>query len=198
MQFPHPARGLPRFLEELPNQLRNPPLHLTLQMINMPNQAAIIGVNEVLKQIWRNNNFEHNFFTYFGCASIAGAFAAFITMPLDNIRTRMNTQCDLLIQKSSSLPSSNPPTSTIRKKLEKKGRLAKMQSQSILCECVETRGCIKYNTPVETYSQIMSHQGIRGFYKGFYLRCITQSTATAISWTTYEMIKKRLSSNDTK
>lgn len=59
--------------------------------MNVPNHAAIMGCNEVLKQIWRNNNLEHNFVTYFGCASIAGAFAALLTMPLDNIRTRMNT-----------------------------------------------------------------------------------------------------------
>ena len=59
--------------------------------MNVPNHAAIMGSNEVLKQIWRNKKLEHNVFTYFTCASIAGAFAAFVTMPLDNIRTRMNT-----------------------------------------------------------------------------------------------------------
>jgi solute carrier family 25 iron transporter 28/37 len=65
-------------------------------MMNLPSAAVIVSCNEALKQMWRNRKHKHNTFTYFGCASISGALASLVTIPFDNIRTRMNTQCDLV------------------------------------------------------------------------------------------------------
>lgn len=148
-------------------------------MMNLPNQAVVVGSNEVLKQIWRNYNFSHNSFTYFGCASIAGMCAAFATMPLDNIKTRMNTQCNLFIKKActETLLLKELPVSSV---------------ESVICECVEARGRIKYKDIIGTFKYICKEEGFKGFYKGFTPKVVTQSFSTAISWTVYEAAKSYL------
>ena len=58
-----------------------------------------------------------------------------------------------------------------------------------MCECTMQRGCVKYDTARATFSKVLKNEGVKGFYKGFMARCVTQSLATAVSWTTYETVK---------
>ncbi len=59
--------------------------------MNGPQAAAVVSVNETLKIYYRPEG-GHNLATYFICAAIAGGAAAFASMPLDNVRTRLQTQ----------------------------------------------------------------------------------------------------------
>lgn len=155
--------------------------------MNVPNQAIIVGCNESFKQIWRNYNLKHNFYSYFGCASLAGMVSCFVTMPLDVIRTRINTQCDI---KSSAevIPKKVRGLNMVKAGLGQK--LARANNpQDLYCECTTQRGCTKYNSPMETFRIILKSEGFRGFYKGFAPRAATQSMSTAIAWSTYEMMK---------
>jgi len=52
---------------------------------------VIVGVNESLKVLYRPEA-GHSLFTYFMCALVAGSSAAMATIPLDNIKTRLQTQ----------------------------------------------------------------------------------------------------------
>jgi len=60
-------------------------------LMNVPQAAAIVSVNETLKVMYRPKD-GHNVFSYFLCAGIAGSIAATMTIPLDNIKTRLQTQ----------------------------------------------------------------------------------------------------------
>ena len=135
--------------------------------MNVPYQAIIVGTNEVFKKILRQRKVELSFSTYFACASVAGFIASCATMPLDNVRTRINTQCDLL-------PVPGCP-------------------QQLNCLCTNNRqGVIKYKNSLSTAREIMRSEGAHGFFKGLVPRSITQSLATAVSWSSYEVVKSLL------
>lgn len=166
--------------------------------MNVPNQAIIVGCNETFKQIWRNFDMKHNFLTYFSCASLAGIVSCFATMPLDVVRTRINTQCDIRAPLEVDLKKQRE---LIAKKIGLGQKIARANTppQELICECTVERGCTKYNTIPETFKIIMKNEGIKGFYKGFTPRAATQAMSTAIAWSTYEMMKVLLiGSNKTK
>lgn len=159
--------------------------------MNVPNQAIIVGCNETFKQVWRNYDLSHNFFTYFTCASLAGVISSFATMPMDVIRTRINTQCDIKsnldidLQKSRSI---NMLKSPLGQKIARANSPPDFINE-LVCECTAARGCTKYNSPSETFKIIFQNEGVKGFYKGFTPRAATQGMSTAIAWSTYEMMK---------
>ena len=127
----------------------------------------IVASNEVFKKFLQKRKVELGFLTYFSCASIAGLMASCMTMPLDNIRTRMNTQCDLVAQMACP--------------------------DKIECQCTrERQGKLKYRNSWVTFREILTNEGVRGFYKGLVPRATTQSLSAAVSWSMYEMIKKFL------
>lgn len=136
--------------------------------MNVPYQSLIVASNEVFKKALLRNKVELSFATYFGCASVAGFIASCFTMPLDNVRTKMNTQCDLVPQPACP--------------------------DKIECLCTKQRqGTIKYRNSWMTATYIWRQEGIRGFFKGLVPRATTQSLSSAISWSTYELIKATLS-----
>lgn len=135
--------------------------------MNVPYQSVIVGSNEVFKKVLKRRKIELNFATYFSCASLAGFIASCATMPLDNIRTKLNTQCDLV-------PKPSCP-------------------EQLDCYCTKERqGQIKYRNSLTTIGIIWRQEGIRGFYKGLIPRATTQSLASAVSWSTYETLKSAL------
>lgn len=136
--------------------------------MNVPYQAMVVGTNEVSKKFLTKKNITPGFFTYFGCASVAGLVASLITMPLDNIKTKMNTQCDLVSLKSCP--------------------------DQFKCVCEkDQKGNVKYSTALKTARQILRQEGMGGFFRGMVPRGAIQSLSTAISWSSYEMAKKTFS-----
>ena len=135
--------------------------------MNVPYQSIVVASNETFKRYLTKRKVQLNFGTYFGCASIAGFIASTLTMPLDNIRTRLNTQCDLVA--SALCPG------------------------KIDCECTKERqGLLKYKNSWSTGMEIYRSEGLRGFFKGLVPRSMTQSLCSAISWSTYEMLKRAM------
>ena len=70
-------------------------------MMNLPSAATIVCVNESLKVMYKPKN-GHSFWSYLLCASLAGLIiyflkiyailgssAAFITIPLDVVKTKL-------------------------------------------------------------------------------------------------------------
>ncbi len=132
---------------------------------------------------------EHNFVTYFGFACLSALISSFFTMPMDTVKTRLNTQCDIKL------------SSEIRKLIEQKvetkvGTMSSLKRekfyakiQDLSCECTTDRGCIKYTGPKSTAKIIYYTEGFSGFYKGFVPRATLQSLSTAVAWSTYEFMK---------
>ncbi len=57
-------------------------------MMNIPWSGVLVGTNESLKR-YISKDSEHTFFSYFCIAAVSSAFASLMTIPLDNIKTRL-------------------------------------------------------------------------------------------------------------
>lgn len=161
-------------------------------MMNGPQAAAIVCVNETLKIYYRPES-GHNIATYFACAAIAGGLAAFASMPLDNIRTRLQTQ--------DFFQESRKEQNTFIDRGTDKKNLYKMLARQFISNHtpnsnennIQNGGRVKYQTILSTFSLIIKEEGFKGFFKGALPRVISQAPSSAISWSAYEMIKKMLS-----
>mmetsp|Transcript_62334 Transcript_62334/g.140468 ORF Transcript_62334/g.140468 Transcript_62334/m.140468 type:complete len:348 (+) Transcript_62334:101-1144(+) len=152
-------QGLRAFYRSLP---------VTLAM-NIPYTGLLVAANDSLKRLWhleRGGSGEalSSAHMYFLCAGISGGFAAAMTLPLDVVKTRLQTQ---------GLPSAfgapeTPDTSA--------GRLQALQHTGVL----------------STARSIMQTDGLRGFFRGLVPRVVLSAPSAAISWGVYETVRMSL------
>jgi len=153
-------------------------------MMNVPQAAAIVSVNESLKILYKPKD-GHNIFSYFMCAGIAGSVAAMLTIPMDNIKTRLQTQ-NFFTESRRELEKNPRAAGQVNLSRAQKSFFATVKESS----CCSKIDNIKYHNILDTTKAIFREEGMRGFYKGMWPRMITLAPASAISWTAYETLKK--------
>ncbi len=164
--------------------------------MNVPQAAAIVSVNESLKVMYRPEK-GHNVLSYFMCAGLAGSVAAVLTIPLDNIKTRLQTQTffDDCRKPVNENKSKNGGRNTSHHGT-KKAYFAVSSAYTTIKEGTNAiERDLKYRDIMSTIRTILREEGAKGFVKGVFPRVIAQAPASAISWTTYEMMKKLLKSS---
>ena len=60
--------------------------------MNAPYAITTVMVNENIKKVVEPKKRKFKFLSYFFCAAIAGAVASIVTCPMDNIKTKLQTQ----------------------------------------------------------------------------------------------------------
>jgi hypothetical protein len=166
--------------------------------MNAPYAVTTVMVNENIKKVVEPKKRKFKFLSYFFCAAIAGSIASFITWPMDNIKTKLQTQN--LTSSCEKFESINKEASNLGKKnfTDNKNsfQVAKPAfSSSFRPECVPDKD-VKYRSIISTVKYIYRQDGfIRGFFKGLTPRIINNSPSCAISWGTYEIIKHLISNN---
>lgn len=143
---------------------------LTLVM-NIPQGGVLVATNETIKRHF-NPSGEYNFPVFLGSGVVSGALSGLVTTPLDVIKTRLQTQT-LKTRIFSSSPPPSPTPST--------------PSTPPSPTTIAVRG---FSTIVR---QIYVESGYVGFMRGALPRMLLNAPAAAISWTTYETMKKLLS-----
>ncbi len=161
--------------------------------MNAPYSITTVVVNENLKKIVEPKKCKYKFLSFFLCAATAGSIASFITCPMDNIKTKLQTQntrsaCEKVenllkdvnenIEKDVKIPSTN----------------GNMQFKADCNTSKPSEPLVKYKNIYSTAKYIFQTEGFfRGFFKGLIPRVINNAPACAISWGTYEMVKYSLS-----
>ena len=160
--------------------------------MNAPFSVTTVMVNENVKKIVQPKKQRFTFFSYFLCAALAGSFASLITCPMDNIKTKLQTQntistCEKVDSMIKDFELNNV------KQTETKNKYASTFSTLQKPDC-NTEPEVKYKSILSTAKYIMREDGFfKGFFKGLTPRIMSNAPSCAISWGTYELVKHFLS-----
>uniref|UniRef100_K3X9N6 Mitoferrin n=1 Tax=Globisporangium ultimum (strain ATCC 200006 / CBS 805.95 / DAOM BR144) TaxID=431595 RepID=K3X9N6_GLOUD len=165
----------------------------TTFFMNLPYSMIMVSANETFKKIL-NPSGEMNISAYFASGAMAGALAGVLTNPLDVAKTRLQTQM-LLVQEDPSCPS--------------RARCSQLQTRGVALtvptSCTikhpvaatktiggEPKMRLQYRGLFDALVQIRAQEGMTGFFRGVYPRLLVQAPSVAVSWTTFEVLKKTL------
>ena len=152
-------------------------------LTNLPYGMVMMSTNEFLREMlmeWkrpRMHVLDLETTMIAGCG--AGAMAAFVTSPMDRVKTRLQTQ---------TLVHAFPATTETIKGCPKAGAALAQASMDLSLQTA------KYKNLSEAFFSIIKEEGFVGLFRGVVPRMMTHTPAIAISWTAYESGKRWLSS----
>ena len=135
-------------------------------LMNIPQSALFMTFYENLKSMLYPDG-QVTMSGYFYCAGLAGSISAGLTTPFDVIKTRLQTQHE---------------ESKVLKREEPKSKSPLSQPQSTH----------RYEGVRSTFDYIWITEGVSGFFRGLGPRMMIFLPGAAISWSSYEYIKKLL------
>ncbi|ETW05100.1 hypothetical protein, variant [Aphanomyces invadans] len=135
----------------------------TTFFMNLPYSMIMVSTNETMKKLL-NPSGDINVSAYVLSGAIAGAVAGAITNPLDVTKTRLQTQ---MLSLEGTLTCG--------------GR-----------ELKATKPTLQYRGFLDAFGQIYKQEGVAGFFRGVGPRVCVHAPSVAISWTTFEVLKKLL------
>ncbi|KAG3181656.1 hypothetical protein PC128_g15034 [Phytophthora cactorum] len=162
----------------------------TTLLMNLPYSMIMVSANETFKKIL-NPSGEMNVSAYIASGAAAGALAGALTNPLDVAKTRLQTQ-SMMMTEEASCPSRTrcaqlqtrgvsitvPPSCSIN------GRPGIERAEPVLRR--------QYAGLMDALIQIKAQEGFAGFFRGVYPRLLVHAPSVAVSWTTFEVLKKTL------
>lgn len=177
----------------------------TTLFMNLPYGGVMVATNEALKSYF-NPSGKQNAPAFFTSGAISGALAAFITNPLDVAKTRIQTQCTSRLSFVTSQPTSSDvgfkrkapkakPSVAMKHTTSKAMRAPNPLSPAC---CGETQACseVRLTGLVQTMMTIYREGGVWAFWKGVRPRILVHAPSAAITWTTYEIVKRTVVSWD--
>jgi len=167
-------------------------LPITLFM-NAPYHISTVIINENMKKIVKPNERKYKFLSYFYCAAIAGGISAFLTCPMDNIKTKLQTQGTV---SSCVLENINKNKINKSEKLESKNTVSGISNNyKVEANLNNNEIKIKYRNIQDTFMKILKDEGMgrKGLFRGVVPRMLFNAPSCAISWGSYEIMKHLLS-----
>lgn len=149
----------------------------TTLAMNIPYGCLMVAVNESMRKFLSGysktgSGDNHSISTLLVSGSVAGGVASFLTTPLDIIKTRLQ------VQNLQPCPRfSNPKVSAMS---------ARAFSTVAAGVYQKSRG------PLTIFKEILQEEGLRGFFRGAAPRMLVHIPSVAVSWTTYDCVKRLL------
>ncbi|CAI5734011.1 unnamed protein product [Hyaloperonospora brassicae] len=176
----------------------------TTLLMNLPYSMIMVSANETFKKIL-NPSGEMNVSAYIASGAAAGALAGGLTNPLDVAKTRLQTQSMMATEEASVGNRITRMKSTLvlprfsRPELQLQTRSVSITAPSS-CSASSRSGTHQagpvlrrqYGGLVDTLLQIRAQEGFAGFFRGVYPRLLVHAPSVAVSWTTFEVLKKTL------
>ncbi|CAI5724567.1 unnamed protein product [Peronospora effusa] len=185
----------------------------TTLLMNLPYSMIMVSANESFKKIL-NPSGEMNVSAYVASGAAAGALAGGLTNPLDVAKTRLQTQSMIIAEEASvGIRASRTKTALMSPRFPKpelkcpsRTRCAQLQTRGVSItvpsscsingrpggERVEPVLRRQYAGLMDALVQIKAQEGFSGFFRGIYPRLLVHAPSVAVSWTTFEVLKKTL------
>jgi solute carrier family 25 iron transporter 28/37 len=179
--------------------------HTTVGM-NIPYGCVMVATNESLKKflnarsgVGEGKEKKFSVLNSMLAGSGSGALAAAATCPLDVIKTRLQTQ-NLTPIVAFTPPLTNSTggstvaasrgfsTNTVGMSMSTSSRAASAGAG----HSAKAEVALQYNGFMDAYKAIIAEEGTAGLFRGIIPRLLTHAPAVAISWTTYEGVKRWL------
>lgn len=190
-------------------------------IMNAPYAVTTVTVNENMKKIVEPKKRKFKFLSYFYCAAFAGATASFVTCPLDNIKTKLQTQStvssceqkEFMINQIKQEIKNDMKNNKLSNNINNEINEVKLNNyetcgnkKNIVKEynkyCknnnkdINYKNTVKYTSISDTAKAIYINDGFfKGFFKGIGPRILFNAPSCAISWASYEIMKHLLSSS---
>jgi solute carrier family 25 (mitochondrial iron transporter), member 28/37 len=134
---------------------------------NVPYGMVMVATNEACKEALSSSN-RPSWQSVLLASAVGGSVAATVTTPLDRIKTALQTQ---------RLQPACDGTAPI---------------QSLTCPHAKASAVMAHTTWRDAATSIWKQEGAIGFFRGVVPRVLSHTPAVAISWTTYETVKRYL------
>jgi len=161
----------------------------TTLAMNIPYGMVMVASNESLKKVLSPDG-QFSLSTSLLAGSGAGAIASAATCPLDCIKTRLQVQ-------GVALQGGKVRVEQVNTGVSRAMHTNSSGAPGPMCRSGVELPKIRYAGAIDAAKDILRTDGYRGLFRGLAPRMLTQMPAVAISWTTYESVKRALGNNNT-
>lgn len=169
----------------------------TTLIMNVPFTAIHVGLYESAKRALKIEEEDEGFRTQFLAGGFAGGIAGFLTTPMDVVKTRMQTHCEVAL---GCDVSKTVETATANQTCAVRG-------DPKLCVSTTTSSTLTPTAPPPSSSSrsvyasanafkvarhVAEREGAKALFSGATARVLFHVPAAAICWTAYEFMKRNL------
>ena len=165
----------------------------TTLIMNVPFTAIHVGLYESVKRALKIEEEDEGFRTQFLAGGFAGGIAGFLTTPMDVVKTRMQTHCEVAlgcdVSKTVETATANQ-TCAVRG--DPKLCVSTTSTPTTAPPPSSSRSVYASANAFKVARHVAEREGAKALFSGATARVLFHVPAAAICWTAYEFMKRNL------
>ena len=165
----------------------------TTLIMNVPFTAIHVGLYESAKRALKIEEEDEGFRTQFLAGGFAGGIAGFLTTPMDVVKTRMQTHCEVAlgcdVSKTVETATANQ-TCAVRG--DPKLCVSTTSTPTTAPPPSSSRSVYASANAFKVARHVAEREGAKALFSGATARVLFHVPAAAICWTAYEFMKRNL------